>query len=400
MISRRFFLKWLVVNTGAIFSPRVGYSVSAGEKITYYIDTVNGDNLNSGSTPATAFKTLKAAHDAYKASGENVVVFAIHAPENNPVNVETLDGQEGYLELDTGHVTLRGVDDLHWYMSVMVSRYTGGWSANDMVFHQTVATTAIRVFVEGLTDENGLTLELYQNLTTPTEPALGEWGLVDYKEMYLRLPNDLNPNDYTIVYSRRNEGLKWSGESLTLNRCVFQYCRGSGFELSGGTALLNDCEFNYCNVGLVSTENHGSATINNCRAFGNLNDGFNHNYGTWILNECEASYNGDEGVSPHMTATMIIQGGLFRGNGGKATNGNFGAGFTAANDAIAHIDGATFDANESHGVVFGSNSSGSMQNCTLSNNQGKGFVCATSGRVALANNTMSENAEDSDQSCN
>lgn len=377
--------------------------MASGASVAYYVDTVNGNDSNDGNSSDTAFATLFKAYDTMRTNdGGNGTIY-VSSTQTNPVNVETLSGQPGFLTFDTGRPTIRGLNGNQWYMGIKQELPATGWATGAApVYSRNLSGAPNRIFVIGLTDANGEVLELTQNVATPTTPAQGEYG-TSGATIYVRLPADQNPNDaqYTVTYSRRAIPIISSCELFTIRDCNLHFAQGSCLQCDDGVIVARDCEFKYGAIGVGTNTNADRVDCYNCIANDHTNDGYNHNAGIMNLYNCTAKYNGDEGASPHQASVMNVIGGEYSNNGHLSDGGAM----TAANSAELNVDGATLDANIGHGALYGASSSGefvnnTVTNTTLGSGSGKGFECNTTGTVTLSANTFTDNATTEDTSCN
>lgn len=311
-----------------------------------YVDTVRGTASGTGSID-NPVNTLSMAQGL--CAGLPDYEIRIVAPESNPLRQE--------VTFDTSlNVTLSGVDNEPWHIYGS-EIHTGGFSGAGPVYSKTISYTSVMQVVvttltETVADRDDFYFKLVQNTDTPTTPAAGQYGYSD-GVIYVRMPDDSNPNLHKIEISRRNFGVATIGFGLlTVNDCVARYCMINGISCGqssqpAGTGFMtvNNSLVEYCaNGGVGGTGRNELITCNNVKAYRISNDGFNQHAptggaGKMVLNSCHGSYCGDkagqsaQGASNHETTTMIINGGTY--------NHNVSGGMVVIENARCDIHGDT-----------------------------------------------------------
>lgn len=291
-----------------------------------YVNTVSGSATGTGSID-NPVNTLSLALGL--CAGLPDYEIKIIAPESSPLRQEVI--------FDTSmNVTLSGVDGAPWY-TFGSEQHTSGWTLSGSVYSKTLGYTSVmQVVATTMTETIGdrsFFYKLVQNTTTPTTPSPGEYGYSS-GVIYVRMPDNSNPNSHIIEVSRRNFGVGTIGFGLlTVNDCVARYCMINGISCGqstqpAGTGYLtvNNSTVSYCaNGGVGGTGRNELIICNNVKAWRISNDGFNQHAptggaGVMIINGCDGSYNGDkagqsaQGASNHETTTMILNGGTFNYN--------------------------------------------------------------------------------------
>ncbi|WPK37749.1 hypothetical protein [Escherichia phage AV124] len=292
-----------------------------------YVDTVRGSAAGTGSlnNPVNSLSLALGL-----CAGLPDYVIKIAAPETNPLRQEVI--------FDTSmNVFLEGIDNEPWhiYGSEM---HTSGWVLSGNIYSKVINYTSVMQVVvttmtETIADKDDFYLKLVQNTTTPTTPGLGQYGYSG-STIYVRLPDDSDPNTHQIEVSRRNFGVGTVGFGLlTVRDVVSRYCMINGISCGlstqpAGTGFLTvyDSVVEYCaNGGVGGTGRNERIECTNVKAYRISNDGFGQHAptggaGLMILNGCDGSYNGDapgqsaQGASNHETTTMILNGGTFNHN--------------------------------------------------------------------------------------
>jgi hypothetical protein len=160
-----------------------------------------------------------------------------------------------------------------------------------------------------------------------TEPGVGASWATMWVEISGASLNTAHPADFGTI---------------RLIGCDFCYNRNDGvFGETPATASA----MGFSTYGKFRTEAVG------CRAFRNTTDGFNyHMGGEHYVTDCMAMYNGDNGISPHESAYLRIEGGWYYGNAGSNSN----AQIAYAGGAKGSIIGAAIgDANVPAGTAMG-----------------------------------------------
>src|SRR5690606_28341234 len=318
----------------------------------WYVDTVGGDDTNSGRTLGHALKTITQAWQgiaAQKASGATIL---LHAPQSAPARVPA---GPGLVKSDGGSVRIAPAlagDSWHLRGAVEVR---GGWTANGGgVYSRPLdagPVTAPIAIVPTLLDSEGQpTRILTRNTATPTTPAAGEFGFTS-GTYYVHLPGDVNPNLHTVeIVVVQSLLTAHSGSTILLDRgelrggqnaVVLAGSNAAG--QSGGAVEAVDCTAELALVGAFATAG-GVTSLRAVRCIGQWtnNDGFNHspavgNAAVMELVECIGRYNADEGVSPHNNAVLILRDGRYHHNGS--------GGVTSVGSAVVQIAGTEVDHN-------------------------------------------------------
>lgn len=347
-------------------------AVAAG---TAYVDTVSGNDANSGATPATAFLTLGAA----LAAGATTV--KVYAPQLTPL-------REQLAWTTATNITIECVDPadvFYWYGS---NKYANGaWtSVGSGVYSRDITgypTTTMVVAVTTLTETVGgvvwPSLRLAENTATPTTPAAGEFG-VSGTTLYVRLPGDANPGTHTFELSALGACVHAYGAGrVTIKRGHFYFSGGRNVlcglstQPSGtGKMTLQDCLSAYARDSGFATQGQIEEMIaTGSKAYRNGNDGWNHHStagaALMSLDNCEGSYNNDEGASPHEDSNLVITDSRFDYNGHGGMN--------AVDTSSAVISDSTFNANfrltpdfgNEAGIHYAAGTSGSLTNVTVTN---------------------------------
>lgn len=292
-----------------------------------YVDTVRGKASGKGSIDDPV-NSLGLAQGL--CLGLSDYEIKIIAPENSPLRQEVIFNT-------TEDVTLSGVDGEPWF-TFGSEVHTSGWTQNGQIYQKTLGyTSVLQVVVTTMTetvgDRHDFLYKLVQNTGTPTTPAAGEYGYTG-GIIYVRLPDDSNPELHAIEISQRNFGVGTIGFGLlTVNDCIARYCMINGISCGQSTQpagtgylIVNNSLVEYCaNGGVGGTGRNELIICNNVKAYRISNDGFNQHAptggkGKMILNGCDGSYNGDkagqsaQGASNHETTTMILNGGTFNFN--------------------------------------------------------------------------------------
>lgn len=362
-----------------------------GLPTVYYVDSVTGDNSNTGFSPDTAFLTLAAAYAVLTGRTGTIRVMA---PEASPL-------REQLTHNTATTITIEGVDGAAWYM--FGTNILTGWTSVGGGIYSKALTgypgTLSTVLVSTLTDDYGYWLRLTPNTSTPTMPAAGEFGWSS-NTLYIHLPEDANPASHTVQAARRNYCV-WAHSNsnlLTLRDGHFYggniSCTRAGTTGSGGTIAAYDCVARYAGSagGFAMGGGLSSLTLTRCTAEGCLNDGVNlHSDAVEsiaTLVDCVGRHNGDEGMSPHDNCIVYDNGGHYHHNGGP--------GVTAVESAQMFLNGTLIEHNQLTATEAQLNdtaaalhfrdadTSGTLTNVTCRNNEGRGVRIAAPENVIIS----------------
>jgi parallel beta-helix repeat protein len=366
-----------------------------------YLNTVTGSNSNDGLTPATPKLTLDAAMNVLDASYSSEGTIHIHAPEANPLLINTANSHEVFNAGNMALVPWPG--ESVWYGENWLHEYTSGWnSEGGGVYSRTDQPTTSILWIETMLDSNSFFTPLTSGGATTT-PAAGTFG-VSGGNLYVRLPGDADPNDHTIVQPRNTTTLRTQNAAkLEVRGGIIRYTRSSIVFMEGASQVtLRDCVLEYALANCAEVSN--AATGAQLTAYNSIarravtNDGWNiHSNDTpgqqavFRLYNCEGAYCGDEGVSPHENSELYINGGRYHHNGQS--------GLAAVDESVIEVRNARFDHNnltsvpDAGGILLLNTSNGTIENCQVDNNNGPGLNCATSGDVVVTGLNSFDNAD-------
>lgn len=360
---------------------RGGVGVIQRRGVVLYVDSVAGNDSNSGLSPNSAKLGVGGAITALPSSGGTIRVLA---PSSAPTN--------GFFTISSGIVIIEGLNRQPWYTE-RTTTFTTGWSSagGGVYSRSNGGGDADMMFVPTMTDSDGFQRTLLKNTSTPTTPSAGQFGR-DASNFYVHLIGDADPNSHTI--KRHNTGYLYRAagtSTLIMRDAIGRYCGGNGvFECtaSGATMILENCTGQYsASSGVSLPSGAGTVICTDCTMQRHSNDGYNQHAGVLTLNNCDGSYNTDEGASNHDGTTMTINGGRY--------HHNFAGGCTVVSSGSKmYLTGITVDYNgakagggiETNGINYDTGTSGSVTNCTASNNTGAGFYC-NAATVQLTNLT-------------
>lgn len=351
------------------------------EFVTLYVNSVSGNDSNSGLTPALAKLTLDNARStAVSSYGAKAKIF-VNAPNSTPV--------QGFVDFSSGIWEIDGYNGQTWYIE-RATTWSSGWSdLGSGIYSRVQAGDADLMFVTTQTDSDGFQRFLTKNTSTPTTPSAGQFG-VSGGSFYVHLFDDANANSHTI--KRHNTGylIRTTGTTkLTISNAYGQYNGSNGvFEASGvnSTLICKNCTAIYSNnTGFGVPVSGGRLIAYNCLSQRHVNDGFNINANRADLINCDGSYNLDEGASPHNDSILNVIDGRYHHN-------NRG-GLTAVGTSNMNVNGAIIENNgldaqagiEANGFNYANTAIGSLINCIARNNNRSGFYCANSASVSFTN---------------
>lgn len=301
---------------------------------TWYVNTVNGDDAGTGTTAASAKRTLMAALIAAKASGQTDTTIAIHAPEDRPI-----DGTQP-LNISRVDITTRLVSQTgrRWNITG-AQRHTGGWMAMGGGVYRKAMTLAANntphALVRTMMAADGQPLRVWTKAATASAPAVGEYGY-DGTYYYINLPNGQSPNNHVVevasVFTLMNINSNTTFYGHDMNAWGAQ---GSVVAINGvGSVAPAFCAFedsvtSFGTNGWAISGDHKGMRLVRCKGLLTNNDGFNihgsaGNIALTELVDCEGAYNEDEGVSPHEDTRLNLYRGVFHhnGHGGLTSVGN------------------------------------------------------------------------------
>jgi parallel beta helix pectate lyase-like protein len=365
--------------------------------ITMYVNSVSGNDSNSGLTSGAAKLTLDGARTALEALG-GVGTIRVHAPITNPV--------QGFVTFSTGRMTLEGMDSGTLWYTERTTTWTSGWTdAGGGVWSRANGGgDADIMFVPTMLDSDGFGRTLLKNTSTPTTPAAGQFGR-DATNFYVHLVGDASANSNTI--KRHNTGflIRASGTvRLTIRNGVGRYTGSNGvFECNaaGATMILENCTGTYsASAGVSLPVGAGTVICTNCTMQRHSNDGYNQHGGSLTLNNCDASYNDDEGAAVHDGLTLTIHGGRYHHNQSAGCSAVISGTKMYLTDVLVDFNGAKAGGGiETNGIVFDTGTSGSVTDCIAENNTGAGFYCnaATVEIVNLTSGLAAGNSAPDDE---
>jgi len=349
--------------------------------IKLYVDSVLGDDANNGFSTATPKLTLTDAVTTLIADGNKGTIY-VTAPSSDPVN--------GFIDFDSGEITIEGLDSVEWY-SEDTTTWTSGWTADGGgIYHRANGSAdADLMFVPTMTDADDFELFLLKNVSTPTAPDAGEFG-VDVTNFYVHLVGDEDPDNHTIKIHNTDYLFRASGTAaLTIKDCVARYTGANGcFECTAAGAVItlkNSTGIYSASTGVSLPSGAGEVICTNCNMQRHTNDGYNQNDGVLTLTDCDASYNLDEGISTQDGAMLTVTGGR--------SHHNQSAGYSAVGsdtemvltNVLADFNGAKDEPGvERNGIVFDTGTIGSITDSISRNNTGCGLYC-NGGTVTITN---------------
>lgn len=360
----------------------------SGGGVTYYVDSVNGNDSNTG-LAAGAGNALRTPAAAVTKIGTGIGTVKITAPSSTPA--------EGFFTITQGTITFEGLNGVTWYME-RAQTFTSGWTDAGGGVYSRTASNASRIYVATLSGANVI---LLPNTGTPTTPSAGQFGSSG-GTLYVHLPGDANANSNTIKRPSTTYLTTISGGNVTFKNMVARFADdGVIITVTGGTVTVQDSTLEYGAGSGISSANASTVNCTNVISRYMGNDGFSaNNTSTMRLTSCTGSFNGDEGASPHNTSTMYIVGGTFANNNSS--------GVTVAGGTCHISGGAVFEANNQSppsgetlfgGITYSAGSSGSINTVTTQNNLGPGLYClAGAGAVTVTALTSTGNGS-ADTAC-
>ncbi|RYG46647.1 hypothetical protein EON79_09585 [bacterium] len=359
---------------------------------TSYVSTVKGTAGAGGLLPSDPIATLNEAIDRRTEVGGGTI--SVEAPPELPIR--------GQVTVDAPvPLTLKGVGSKPWSM-VCANRYTNGWQKIPSgTFRRSWATRVVRtMWIETLFESDGLPL-MMKPAASLAEIKPGQFLLED-GYLYVRLPDDANPNRNVIEISKETSCLRIAnpGGSLHLENGIFrggiQGAIEAGQPSVGGRVFAKNCiaEYSFCGFKIGGQLSEGVYV--NCIARRNTNDGFNlHGYegvpSTMQITNCEAYLNGDEGASPHDDTRMTITGGRLHHNGCS--------GFMAIGHSKISLVDLEIDHNGQNGFVEIENGftawesvRGRLLRCNIHDNNGPGIYREYPKGITLTDVLSHDNA--------
>jgi hypothetical protein len=227
---------------------------------TYHVSPTSGNDLNNGSSPALAFRTLGKALSVANA-GSKILLYDgdyfegdLTAPRSgtasSPIIIENAPGAKPVLS---------GID----------THFTAVWSvynASNHVYRTACASTPENAYL------NGGQFYHYQdlaNLLSRPWPQPGGY-FVDGAFLYARFPNDATPGTNIITIPAHTTGLNLSQKSnLQIRGVEFCYYGLDAFHraiyIDGGDSnLVDHCFFHHNGVGVALKRAANFNTIQNC----------------------------------------------------------------------------------------------------------------------------------------
>jgi Right handed beta helix region len=349
--------------------------------ILAYVDTVSGNDSNSGLTAVLAKRTMAAAVGVLAVGGTIKLASSAAAPLR-----EELDYNGAPLTIEpTGASAF-------WYAS---EQHTSGWTSQpNTVWSKALSgypTDLDVVMVTTRSDPYGLWLRLRENTGTPTTPSAGQFGWAA-NTLYVKLPDGSSANGHTFEIAKRTSCVKVSGLGRVTLRGLTLRCGNVGCAwANAGLVTASDCVAQYGggNGGWVASNGpYAEMVLTRCTGEGCYNDGFNHHGSVGALNlmtltDCIGHANKEEGASPHDDTILRVYGGEFSDNGESGIQG--------VGNAQMYLYDATFRRNAqliqdaTYGGIsfFDATMSGEVKRCVMQTNNGPGLWIKSGAAVTL-----------------
>lgn len=311
-----------------------------------YVNTLTGKANGTGSI-SNPVNSLAVAITLCAGLPDYVV--KVTAPQTNPLRQQVT--YESSLD-----VVIEGNNNEPWHIYGS-EEFTSGWEVvSGSLYKRTLNwTAAAPVTIKTLRETilgKSFEVKLLPNTETPASPLTGEYGYSN-GVLYIRLPDQSNPNNHKIEVGRRNTNLLTTGFGrLTVANVVSRYSIGGGIvnglssqPVGTGILTVRNSEISYTGGnGIGAAGTNVESIISDTTAFRNSNDGFNlHNpmggFSYMQLNNCDGSYNGDsagqsaQGCSNHGITQMDVNGGRY--------DGNVSGGMVVIEDGICNFDGTS-----------------------------------------------------------
>lgn len=344
------------------------------EQKVVYVNSVSGNNSNTGLSFSQAKLTVASALTTLGASGK----VKIYAPITTPII---------FTSISSGNYSFESYDDNYWYTEGVLQRTSGWTNTTSTIYTQNSGASGNDPYIETLLDSDGYYARLRRNLSTPTTPANGEWGYTG-GAWYVNFPAGENPNSHTIKFPSFTRGWAISGSTkVNFSKGYFRYCDSEGLiDLTNTSSVrCNGCVFQYGGSGIEAIDT-STVVCHDCISFRNQNDGFNaRNSAKMYLYDCESYRNLDEGVSPHDSSQLTLTNSYF--------HHNLSGGCTAINSTSMVINNCIISNNglnaqagiEANGINYSNTASGQITNTISRDNNRSGFYCTSSGSIAFDN---------------
>lgn len=318
------------------------WGVPITPQTSWYVDTVAGDDANSGRSSTSPYKTWRQVDASIRAANQSSPTIYINAPEYAPLRIPR---GTGIIKDDGGTLQFLPMNPgVKWHMYGTETVTTGWTHQGSGVYsrpHSLLSVVNPIALVETLLDDHGQPTRIFKRATTETAPAAGEYGYSG-GTYYIRLPGNANPNAHRIdivsvtvlMRADNNSTITLGHGHLRGGQNAVVYALGNG-----GAIYAHDttAELSFQIGAWATTANVRIMRLERCVGRYAANDGFNHhgNPGAPVLMElidCEGAYNGDEGFSPHDDCVSIVRGGHYHHNGS--------GGITSVGNAVTYLNGA------------------------------------------------------------
>lgn len=310
------------------------YGIGTGVQTVWHVNSVTGNDANTGRSPAAPIKTMERLLQGVRATAPIATpkTAYIDAPEESPLRLSSTF----FIDFAATVRLLAATPGRPWH-AIGSERIVDTWTdvGGGIYSHALVRNNAsgLQCHLPEVLDPDGHPLRVLANASSQTAPDEGEYGWAS-DVYYVHLPGGINPSGHAVEIPLANSIVQaqHADASIVVEDAVLTGGRSAGIYAGLGRVVGRRVlsQLHGTNgFGTIADAGHESR-YESC--IGRLcpNDGFNlQGSGFMALVDCDGSWNVDEGASPHSTSVMAIAGGRYHHNGS--------AGITAVNQSVLDL---------------------------------------------------------------